>query len=119
MIPAVMGTFNAPGFFSALDSVRTERGMSWRQVAGESGISQSTLTRLGQGKRPDVDSLARLADWSKLSVDAFIVRASDELEVDSLATISTYLRADRSLTSDEAKALETVIRATYNAIKAR
>ena len=32
-----------------------------------------TLTRMGQGKRPDVDSLAALATWSRLNVDDFII----------------------------------------------
>lgn len=114
-------SFNALAFFTALDTVREDRGLSWRQAAQQAGVSQSTLTRMAQGKRPDVDSLAKLANWSKLSVDSFIVRASGPPVGDggALAQISTYLRADRSLSPATAEALETVIRATYNALKDR
>jgi len=119
MTPDTKGAFNAPGFYTALDNVRAERDLTWRQVAHQSGISQSTLTRLAQGKRPDVDSLAKLANWSNLSVDSFISRTNDEVSVDSIAAISTYLRADRSLDAEAATALEAVIRATYDALKAR
>ena len=116
---AERGAFNAPGFYAALDGRRAEQGVSWRQVAGQAGVSQSTLTRLAQGKRPDVDSLAKLANWSQLSVDGFITRSNAVVDKEPLAAISTYLRADRSLTADAAAALDAVIRATYDALKNR
>jgi transcriptional regulator with XRE-family HTH domain len=110
--------FNAPGFYSAMDESRASRGASWRQVAKEAGISQSTLTRLAQGKRPDVDSLAALARWANVSVDQFIDHENGIPGIEPLAAISTYLRADRSLSPEAAEALEKVIRATYSAMKA-
>jgi len=112
------GCFNAGGFYAALDATRQSRGVSWRQVAQEIGISQSTLTRLAQGKRPDVDSLAKLANWSRLSVDSFITR-DVEVETEPLAGISTYLRADKSLSPEAAAALETLIRVTYDLYKSK
>jgi transcriptional regulator with XRE-family HTH domain len=56
--------FDAQGFHRALDAVRAARRLNWKLVAEESGVSASTLTRLAQGRRPDVDSLAALVGWA-------------------------------------------------------
>ena len=66
------GLFDADGFYAALDSERRSRRHTWKRVADESGVSASTLTRMAQGRRPDVDSLAALVAWSGLSADAFV-----------------------------------------------
>lgn len=49
--------------YVALDRARRRAGLRWRDIARESGVSASTLTRIGQGKRPDVDGLFRLMVW--------------------------------------------------------
>jgi transcriptional regulator with XRE-family HTH domain len=113
------GTFDAAGFFSAVDAVRLDRQMNWKQVAAESGVSASTLTRLAQGKRPDVDSLAALVDWSGLRVDDYVKRVHEERDVPTLAMISTYLRSDRNLSDEAAIALDEVVKATYERLRKR
>jgi transcriptional regulator with XRE-family HTH domain len=55
--------FDADAFYHVLDAERSERGITWKEVAAQTGVSASTLTRLGQGRRPDVDSFARLVAW--------------------------------------------------------
>ena len=107
------GWFDASAFYEALDAQRQSRQLTWKQVAQQSGVSASTLTRMAQGKRPDVDGLAALAAWSGLTADDFI--RSDEVrpEPDPLAKISTYLRSDRNLTPEAATALDQLIKATY------
>ena len=42
-------------------------------MAAEARVSQSTLTRLGQGQRPDMDSFARLVGWGGFAADQFVV----------------------------------------------
>lgn len=111
------GTFDETAFFAALDSVRRARGSNWKQVAAGAGVSQSTLTRLAQGKRPDVDSLAALVDWADLSADDFVIRTKEQAPTEPMAMISTYLRADRSLTPEAATAIETVVSAAYQALR--
>jgi transcriptional regulator with XRE-family HTH domain len=111
------GSFDAPTFFGALDAERQARRMTWKQVAAEAGISQSTLTRLAQGRRPDVDSLAALVDWAGLKADDFVVRVHSVQEAAPLAMISTYLKSDRNLTPEAAAALEKVVKATYEALR--
>ena len=60
--------FDGNAFYAALDGERQARQCTWRRVAQESGVSASTLTRIAQGKHPDVDSLAALSAWSGLDV---------------------------------------------------
>src|SRR5216683_3173281 len=64
--------FDAAGFYEALDAQRQAQRLNWKQVAAASGISASTLTRLAQGRRPDVDSLAALLAWSGLNPADFV-----------------------------------------------
>ena len=82
----------------------------------ESGISQSTLTRMSQGKRPDVDGLALLLAWSGLDALQFVPTAN---EPEPLAKISANLRADRNLSDESARALEEIIRVAYEQFRDR
>jgi transcriptional regulator with XRE-family HTH domain len=110
------GTFDATAFYAALNQTRESRGLNWKQVAEQAGISASTLTRMAQGKRPDVDGLAALTAWSGLSADHFVrsTSAADHKEPETLAMISTYLRADKHLSADAAAALESIIATSYD-----
>lgn len=104
--------FDAEGFFAALDAVRESRKASWRKVARETGVSASTLTRMGQGRRPDVDSFAALARWANLDPDDYFTNTPAEPK-DPLAEISVLLRRDANLSEDAAKAIDDLVRATY------
>src|SRR5271170_3083201 len=106
------GQFDVDAFHAALDSHRESRRLTWKQVAAESGVSASTLTRMAQGKRPDVDGLAALLAWSGLKADSFI-RAERDVVPEPLAQITAYLRADSNLSAESANALEHIIRAAY------
>jgi len=114
---AERGLFDAEGFFSSLDGQRLSRGLTWRQVANEANISASTLTRMSQGHRPDVDGLAALCRWSGLKADDFLLQGTGSVE--PLARISTWLRGDRNLTPEAASALDQVIKATYERLVTR
>lgn len=114
------GYFDAGSFYEALDHARTARNLMWKDVAKRAKVSPSTLTRLAQGRRPDVDSLAALVDWAGLRADDFVVRVHSEQPDpntgEPLALISTYLRADANLSEVQADAISKVIRATYDAV---
>jgi len=107
--------FNVSALHSALDSERLARNLTWKDVSAESGVSASTLTRLSQGKRPDVDSLAALTSWLKMPADRFMgssqVRAFGAAS--SLTQISSIIRDDPNLSPDAATALEELVKATY------
>src|ERR1700688_1332196 len=108
------GWFDAGAFYEALDGIRQARKMNWKQVAAESGVSASTLTRMAQGKRPDVDGLAALLAWSGLKAEDYLKgRRLGGSKPETLAVISNLLRADRKLGKENAAALDQIIRVAY------
>ncbi len=111
--------FDADGFYSALDAERRSRRYTWKRVADESRVSASTLTRMAQGRRPDIDGLAALVAWSGLSADSFVRDDQAKSEAEPLAMISTYLRSDANLTPEAAEALDQLVKATYERMRKR
>jgi transcriptional regulator with XRE-family HTH domain len=107
------GQFDTEAFYAALDGQRQGRRVTWKQVAAESGVSASTLTRMAQGRRPDLEGLAKLCAWSGLSADDFIKKTGSITEPETLAKIATYLRADPHLEPDTADMLDQLIRTAY------
>jgi len=105
--------FDAEGFYSALDSVRQTRRLTWKKVASQAGVAASTLTRMGQGKRPDIDGLAALASWSGLDVKDFYRPQTQNPPIEPLAQITALLRADRNLNGESAMALENMLKSAY------
>jgi transcriptional regulator with XRE-family HTH domain len=111
------GAFDHEGFYSDLDATRQARRLNWKQVAAEASVSPSTLTRLGQGKRPDVDSLAALSRWAGFDADDYMRGQAAPGEAEPLAQIVTYLRSDRNLSEQSAKMLEQLVRSTYDTLR--
>ncbi len=111
--------FDGSAFYAALDGERQARQCTWRRVANESGVSASTLTRMAQGKRPDVDSLAALSVWSGLDVDRFVCGASPRKGPEPLAVISSCLRSDPRLNEEAAAALDQMVKAAYRSMIGR
>ena len=108
--------FDLGSFHAALNAQRAAKGLTWKDVADQSGVSASTLTRMGQGKRPDVDGLALLLAWSGLDALKFSPAAN---EPEPMAEIAANLRADRNLSEDSARALEDIIRVAYEKFRDR
>jgi transcriptional regulator with XRE-family HTH domain len=113
------GWFDAGAFYEALDGVRQARNLNWKQTAAESGVSASTLTRMAQGKRPDVDGLAALVAWAGLDADDYVRSAQARPAPEPLAVISTYLRSDKNLSPEAATALDELVKATYERLRTK
>ena len=109
--------FDGDAFFAALDSHRQARRLTWKKVAEQSKVSASTLTRLAQGRRPDVDSLASLCAWAGISADDFFRGKRSQKHTEPLTQITAYLRADPQLTKEGAVALETLIKTAYERLR--
>ena len=107
--------FDVAALHAAMDSERRSRRLAWKDVAEESGVSASTLTRLSQGRQPDVNSLAALTSWLGMSADHFMRGARVEQfgAASPLAQISTLIHRDPHLSPEGSVALEELIRATY------
>ena len=64
--------------YQALDRKRRQARLRWRDIAKEAGVSPSTLTRVGHGRRPDADGLVRLLVWlGETDVRAFIAGGAE------------------------------------------
>ena len=111
------GRFDADAFYAALDAERRSRQQTWKRVAEEAQVSASTLTRMAQGRRPDVDSMAALVAWSGLSADTFVRDEQAKPEPGSLSMISAYLKSDPRLTPEAADALDELMKATYERMR--
>jgi transcriptional regulator with XRE-family HTH domain len=111
--------FDVGALYSALDSERLARNFTWKDVSAASGVSASTLTRLSQGRRPDVDSLAALTTWLGMSADRFMGggRARAFGAASPLTQIATIIRDDPNLNSEAASALEELVKATYTRLR--
>ncbi|MEZ6030412.1 MAG: helix-turn-helix domain-containing protein [Hyphomonadaceae bacterium] len=110
--------FDAEGFFAALNLTREAKRISWKEVANQTGVSASTLTRMGQGKRPDVDTLASLALWAAIDVrDFYVDDTKKKRSPETLAQISALLRADKNLDGQAAKMLESMLESAYKTMR--
>ena len=110
--------FDTAGFFQALEAERASRGLTWKKVADEAHVSASTLTRMGQGARPDVDGLASLSSWSGLDPRSFFLTdmpSKDQPE--PLAAITTYLRGDPNLSKESSRMLLEIIKTAYEQLR--
>jgi hypothetical protein len=107
-------TFDPAAFFKALDATVLARGLHWKDVSTQTGVSTSTLSRMAQGRGPDAASQAILAAWAELNPADFThFPAKKTFQREPLALLSSTLRKDPRLSADAAEALEAVIRATY------
>jgi transcriptional regulator with XRE-family HTH domain len=89
--------------------IRTKRGTrSLRNIVSElEGVSLSTLSRIENGKMPDVETFLSLCNWLDVLPDDFIkvVPIPQELEKSTLAQITLLLRMDMILDAEVVDAL--------------
>ena len=109
---------------SAVRRRRVQQGLSLRDVAEETGVSASTLSRIENGTgKPDADNIARLAAWLDMPIQRVMHgghgRASDPKPVvyypheSTPEIVEAHLRADRQLSPETAKALSELFRVAY------
>ena len=113
--------FNADGFYSALAATVVSRGLTWKQVSQETGVSATTLTRMSQGRRPDAASLAALSAWAAINPAEFVrlAHTGESRRPEPLAQITTLLRSDRRLRPEAAKTLDVMIRTAYEQLRSK
>lgn len=102
--------------YVTLDSERQQRGLSWRQVAQEAGVGPSTLSRMAQGNRPDVDSFVALVQWLGLPAEQFMRGntagdAAGRQATGPAQAVASLLRADKNLDPDSAAAIDDILQA--------
>jgi transcriptional regulator with XRE-family HTH domain len=63
--------FDARLLYAALDAQRRARGLSWRDVALEIGVSSATLTGTKRGGRLEVDGMLAMVRWLGRTAESF------------------------------------------------
>ena len=107
--------FDFEAFYKALSATVAGRDISWKAVSEETGVSQSTLSRMSKGRQPDAASLTVLSAWSGLNPVDFTAAPKNRPE--SVAMVSRLFRADPNLDEDSADTLEAIITTAYKRLK--
>ena len=107
--------FDFEAFYKVLSATVVARDISWKTVSEETGVSQSTLSRMSKGRQPDSASLTALSAWSGLNPVDFTAAPKNSPE--PVAMVSRLLRADPNLDEDSADALEAIITTAYEKLK--
>jgi transcriptional regulator with XRE-family HTH domain len=101
---------------------RSKRGRkTLREIAVEIGIeigsvSPSTLSRVENGKMPDMETFLFLCEWLQVPPSTFLINAHEEGQVTNLEPIEALLiqlHTDKNLDSTTANVLAALIRAAY------
>ena len=124
MAQSMKNLVNTQELGRAIKRKREENALSLRDLANETGVSASTLSRIENGTgKPDADNIARLTNWLNVPMERIMGgRAEDADEIRPVVyfpqentpdIVEAHLRADRSLTPDTAKALSELFRVAY------
>ena len=101
--------------YVTLDSERRQRELSWREVAHQAGVGPSTLSRMAQGHRPDVDSFVALVQWLGMPAEQFMrggpAGAGQSQATAPAQAVASLLRADKNLDPDSAAAIDDILQA--------
>ena len=108
----------------AIRRKREEMGLSLRDVADETGVSASTLSRIENGTgKPDADNIARLTGWLQMPMERVMGAGSADGAEEAPVVyfpheatpdiVEAHLRADRNLNPETAKALSELFRVAY------
>lgn len=95
--------------------IKTQRGKrGLREISGEIGdVSPATLSRIEQGKIPDVDTFIRICRWLNTPTDTFIINASENTARTNQDHIVAHLRAERELDPNTIQMLLRMIEMAY------
>lgn len=110
-------TFDNEAFFSALNAERLSRKLTWKEVALQAGVQASTLTRMGDGKNPDVNGFTALLSWSGLKAEDFI--PSESADPQNFTKAVALLRAVPDLKKDHLDVLVNVLTSTYDTLRSK
>ena len=104
--------FDFPSFYAALSATVKARNTTWKAVSEQTGVSQTTLSRMSNGRQPDAASLTALSAWSGINPVDFM--STPRRPREPIAMVSKLLREDPNLDRAGADALETIITAAYD-----
>lgn len=103
---------------------REELSLSLRDVADQTNVSASTLSRIENGTgKPDADNIARLTSWLDMPLERILSRSREDSDPKAVVyyphestpeIVEAHLRADRNLSPETADALSELFRVAYS-----
>ena len=107
-----------------MESVRIDRlarrilerraGKGIRETAVEVGVSPATLSRIENGKVPDLETFSRVCKW--LGEDPSVYLGLSPVTVSSTPTARVHFKKGAAIRKDSAKALGEMIMAAQQAL---
>ena len=104
---------------------REDLALSLRDVADQTNVSASTLSRIENGTgKPDADNIARLTTWLDVPLERILTGGRESSGVAKAVVyfphestpeiVEAHLRADRNLSPETADALSELFRVAYS-----
>ena len=110
--------FDSDGFYAALDRAVSARKVTWKDVSVATGVSQTTLTRMGQGRKPDAASMAALSAWAGINPASFVAGSFPRPAAgQTLQQVALLFRQDAALSPVARRKLEAIVETAYNSLK--
>lgn len=94
---------------------RAELGRSLREVSAQCGVPVATLSRVEQGRTPDLATFRRIVEWLGLPPERFLNPTTRTVSTPEV--ISEHLRLDPTLSPDDAKKIAGLVRTLYDALQ--
>jgi len=121
---ATKSLINTEELGRAIRRRREDLGLSLRDVADQTSVSASTLSRIENGTgKPDADNIARLTTWLDVPLERILNRGREEANSAKAVVyfphestpeiVEAHLRADRNLSPETADALSQLFRVAY------
>lgn len=108
----MQSTLNTDLLAGMLKSKRASKGL--RAIAEEIGnVSAATLSRIEQGKIPDVDTFISICKWLQVPTDTFILGETPSNNVSNKEHVVAHLRAEKELSADTINMLIKMIDMAY------
>jgi len=93
--------------------VKNKRGKDGlRETAKKIGVSAPTLSRIEQGRVPDLETYLTLCDWLEVSTEYFVKEAESKYDSKRHEVVA-HLRADKTLDNEVSNALIKMIDIAY------
>ncbi len=114
-------TLNSELLASMIKSKRGKKGL--REVATEiskeiGDVSAATLSRIEQGKLPDVETFIKICKWLNVATDEFIVGKKTSIsKLTEKELVLSQLRASRELDEDTIEAMVSMVNMAFTKVR--
>jgi transcriptional regulator with XRE-family HTH domain len=93
---------------------RSELGLSLREVSAQCGVPVATLSRVEQGRTPDLANFRRIVEWLGLPPERFLQATTRSVSTPDV--IGEHLRLDPTLRPEDAEKIAGLVRTMYDAL---